>query len=146
MKHANQRRACLLAGLVFVLGSSVAFASGEPKVYPEEGKVVGTSTSDVQNSGPHGEHTFTMPGYKIETDTRVYEVRCANSMACGGKNKLEIGEVIRFRVGKKMGKQCLFFQAPGDDKERTVVVLSEELKPDAKPATAEPAKGDSKQQ
>jgi len=150
MKRSHQRSACLLAALVFVLGGSVAFAGGDPKTYPEEGKVTGTSTTDVHGSGPHGEHTLTMPSYKIETDTRIYEVRCANSFACGGKNKLEIGEVIRFRVGKKMGKQCVFFQAPGDDKERYVLVLSEELKPDAKPATqpsaAEPAEADSKQQ
>ena len=147
MKHSNQPSACLLAALVLVLGSSVAFAGKEPKTYPEEGKVIGTSTTDVHGTDAHGgDHSLTMPSYKIETDTRIYQVRCANSFACGGKNKLEIGEVIHFRTGKKVGKPYLLYQAPGDDKERYVLVLSEELKPATQPPAAEPAKADSKQQ
>ena len=134
----KQRVTSKLMGMLVLISALVAvesaFAKQEPKTYPEEGKVVGTGTSDVHGSGPHGDNTLTMPSYKIETNTKIYQVRCSNSFACGGKNKLEIGEVVRFRVGTKMRTRCLFFQAPGDDKERTVVILSEDLKPDAKTA------------
>ena|SRR5215475_14732359 len=138
----QRNRRCIIyargaAFLIFVLIVSLgtAFAGKEPKIYSEEGKVIGAGTTDVHGFGPHGdENTVQMPSYKIETDNKIYQVRCAKSFACAGKNKLKLGEIIRFRVGKKLGVQCLFFQAPGDDKERYVMVLSEELKPETKPA------------
>jgi hypothetical protein len=142
--HGRMVRTVFSAMVVLVLAliaSVAAMGKSEPKSYPEEGKVIGTGTTAVPM--PHGD-TIMMPSYKIETATKIYQVRCSNSLACGGKNKLDIGEVIHFRERTKMRAQVLFFQAPGDDKERTVMVMSEELKPDATPAAQPPAQPDSK--
>lgn len=139
MPHYRRTARTFFLALVVVLAliiSVSALGKSEPKTYPQEGKVFGTGTTLVPM--PNG-GSISMPTYKIETDTKIYEVRCSNSLACGGKNKLEIGEVIHFREGTKMRVQYLFYQAPGDDKERTVMLMSQELKPDPKPAAQAPA-------
>ena len=60
----------------------------------------------------HGGGTYSAYShtYKIETDTKIFELDCGKTAmfhstgeGCGGNKKLEIGDVIHFRI-----KQGLF--------------------------------------
>ena len=76
--------------------------------------------------------------YKVETDSRVYELDCEKralvhntGKECGGDQPLDIGSVLHFRIEK--GDACI--QLP-DGKEQKLRVLSEDAKPEAKPGAA----------
>jgi len=114
-----------LAGVVLSQG---AFAKDEPKTYPVEGKIVGTGVNSV---------TVTRT-YKITTDTMAYEFDCGKRPLlfsktpgeCGGDKKLQIGDVIHFRLEK--GKAYIpVDKASEPSGEQRLRVLREELKPSA---------------
>src|SRR5580704_15465606 len=80
----------LLLGL-----SGRLLAEKPPKTYPEQGRITGTGLDRIRMS-----HI-----YKIETAERIYEFDCwsAGSFGrtgseCGGDKKLQIGDVIHFRL------------------------------------------------
>ncbi len=80
--------------------------------------------------------------YKIETDTKVFELDCdktamfhSTGEGCGGDKKLEIGDVIHFRVEKES-----FYIPLADGSEQKLRILSQELKPESKPDAKPDAK------
>jgi Cu/Zn superoxide dismutase len=118
--------------------STVAF--GGEKEYPLEGKVValGTSQEMTGGSGPlvvngqgsgTGVSTQTHRTYTVKSQTRVYVLECPYWMTgfhihspseCGGTKKIEIGDVIHFR----MAKNHAYIQTD-KGKEQKLSVLSE---------------------
>src|SRR5947209_6622875 len=92
---------------VFVLSlgllSTTAFANKETKTYGETGKIVETGLTEwVVNSQHQHAHTYT-----VVTESRSYLLECGHkplfgSMGeeCGGTKKLQIGDVIHFRILK----------------------------------------------
>jgi len=150
MQHGRGRGTQMLAALVLlVLALSfppgTAFAKKQPKTYPEEGKVIGMGFNQLGRSRT----------YKVETDTRIYELDCSkpsffpNSAVpeCGGERKLQIGDVIHFRTEK--GWAHIPVSAfVSDTDEQKLRILREEMKPNAKRVdktqAAEPAKTNAK--
>ena len=137
----------LLALFIFglVVFSAVA-AAKEAKTYPESGKVIGIGQNEHTKTHPHtgnnmggGSYSVYSHTYKIETDTRIYEVDCGKTpmflgstgKECGGDKPLQIGDVIHFRVEKGSAHISL-----SDGSEQKLRILNEEAKPDAKPAEA----------
>ena len=121
-------RLLLVMTLACVVLSQGAFAKAQPKTYPEEGKIVGTGVNQV---------TVTRT-YKITTDTMAYEFDCGKHPSlfsrtpgeCGGDKKLQIGDVIHFRLEK--GKAYIpVDKASEPSGEQRLRVLREELKPSA---------------
>jgi hypothetical protein len=134
----------IFALLVF---SAVA-AAKEAKTYPESGKIIGIGQNEHTKNHPNTGKNGTMGGgtysvyshtYKIETDTRIYEMDCGKTPTfigstgkeCGGDKPLQIGDVIQFRVEKGSAHIAL-----SDGAEQKLRILNEEAKPDAKPADA----------
>jgi len=118
-------RLLLIGTLACVVLSQGAFAKAEPKTYPVEGKIVGTGVNSV---------TVTRT-YKITTDTMSYEFDCGKHPVlfsrtpgeCGGDKKLQIGDVIHFRLEK--GKAYIPVDtATQPSGEQRLRVLREELK------------------
>ena len=119
-------RPLLLLTLAGVVLSQGGFGKSGPKAYPEEGKIVGTGVNQV---------TVTRT-YKVTTDTMSYELDCGKRPPifsrtpgeCGGDKKLQIGDVIHFRLEK--GKAYIpvpeSVESGGEQKLR---VLREELRP-----------------
>jgi hypothetical protein len=127
---------------IFVMQAGVTFAKNETKTYPEEGKVIGLGTK--QHVAPTG-HGFLFPSYTVETETKTFELMCGSGNGCGGDKKLEIGDVIHFRIDQYHGTRCAYIVAPKGNnltREDRLLILSEELKPDAKdkPAATGPEK------
>jgi len=127
----------------FVMLSAVAVAK-EAKTYPETGKVIGIGQNEHTKTHPKtgnntggGSYSVYSHTYKIETDTRIYEVDCGKTpmffgstgKECGGDKPLQIGDVIHFRVEKGSAHIPL-----SDGSEQKLRILSEEAKPEAKPA------------
>lgn len=127
--------------LVAIL-ATLAFAKNEPKAHPEEGKIVGTGTKAfIGYSAP----ALVFPSYRVETETKVLELLCDKKKGCGGDKKLEIGDVIHFRIDEYRGRRCAYIVAPegnNSTREDRLLILSEDLKPDAKdkPAATAPEK------
>jgi hypothetical protein len=126
-------------------------AAKEPKTYPETGKIIGIGQNEHTKSHPKTGKDGSMGGgtysvyshtYKIETDTRVYEVDCGKTPMflgstgheCGGDKPLQIGDVIHFRVEKGSAHISL-----SDGSEQKLRILNEEAKPDTKPADDKPS-------
>jgi hypothetical protein len=137
----------LFARFIFalVVFSAVATAK-EAKAYPESGKVIGIGQNEHTKTHPKtgnntggGSYSVYSHTYKIETDTRVYEMDCGKTpmflgstgKECGGDKPLQIGDVIHFRVEKGSAHISL-----SDGSEQKLRILNEEAKPDAKPADA----------
>jgi hypothetical protein len=133
----------LLALFIFalVVFSAVA-AAKEAKTYPESGKLIGIGQNEHTKTHPKtgnnmggGSYSVYSHTYKIETDTRIYEVDCGKTpmflgstgKECGGDK----GDVIHFRVEKGSAHIQL-----SDGSEQKLRILNEEAKPDAKPAEA----------
>jgi hypothetical protein len=107
MEHDRQcgTRAFAVLAIFLALGplSLPAFANKEAKTYPEEGKIVATGLSEwVINSKHQYAHTYT-----VVTNSRSYLLECGHkplfgSMGeeCGGSKKLQIGDIIHFRIDK----------------------------------------------
>lgn len=136
----------LLALFIFALVVSAVAAAKEAKTYPESGKVIGIGQNEHTKTHPQtgnntggGSYSVYSHTYKIETDTRIYEMDCGKTpmffgstgKECGGNKALQIGDVIHFRVEKGSAYISL-----SDGSEQKLRILNEEAKPDAKPADA----------
>lgn len=108
MQHDRQpatRALAVLAVSILALGmlSVTAIANKEPKTYPEEGKIVATGVTEwVINSKHQYAHTYT-----VVTNAKSYLLECSHKPLfgtmgeeCGGSKKLQIGDVIHFRIEK----------------------------------------------
>jgi hypothetical protein len=126
--------------LAISLLSVPGFANKEPKTYPEEGKIVATGRSEwVVNSQHQHAHTYT-----VETDTKSYLLECGHkpvfgSMGeeCGGSKKLQLGDVIHFRIEKDW--VYIPINKSGDSAgEEKLRVMSAALKPSRRPTDPRP--------
>jgi len=149
MPHNKKRRQpslYLLSLLIFdLVVLSGAASAKEPKTYPESGKVVGIGQNEHTKNHPKtgngmggGSYSVYSHTYKIETDTKIYELDCGKTpmfgvtgKECGGDKPLQIGDVIRFRVEKGSAHIPL-----SDGSEQKLRVLNEEARPEAKPEDA----------
>src|SRR5208337_1417333 len=150
MPHGRKRRnlsLSLLALLIFALAVlSGAAAAKEPKTYPESGKIIGIGQNEHTKSHPRtgnnmggGAYSVYSHTYKIETDTKIYELDCGKTpmflgstgQECGGDKPMQIGDVIHFRVEKGTAHIPL-----SDGSEQKLRILNEEAKPESEPADA----------
>jgi hypothetical protein len=132
----------LLVVALLALAQGAASADKKPKTYPESGKVIGLGTTPhTRGNGTVYSHT-----YKVETDTNIFLLDCGKlpfmtgtGGECGGQHKIQLGDVIHFRIEKS----DVYISAPdlaggtGSDEEK-LRIISQELKPGAaaeKPAT-----------
>lgn len=132
--------------LALVMLSLTAFASKDPKPYPEAGKIVATGVTEwVINRQHQFAHTYT-----VVTDSRSYVLECSHKPIfgtmgeeCGGSKKLQIGDIIHFRIDKN---EAYIPITKTDDSvgEEKLHILSTALKPDA-PTDAPPATSDKKE-
>jgi len=134
----------LLALFIFtVVALSGAAAAKEAKTYPESGKVIGIGQNEHTKTHPKtgnntggGSYSVYSHTYKIETDTKIYEMDCGKTpmflsstgKECGGDKPLQIGDVIHFRVEKGTS----YIPLP-DGSEQKLRILNEEAKPETKP-------------
>jgi len=92
-------RVVVIALLISLPGYVVA--KKEARAYPEEGKIVATGLTEwVINSKHQYAHTYT-----VVTNARSYVLECSHKPVfgtmgeeCGGSKKLQIGDVIQFRI------------------------------------------------
>jgi hypothetical protein len=104
-----------------------AMAQG-PKAYPEEGKIIGTAINQVT-----GTRT-----YKISTESKIYELDCGKHPMfsrtpgeCGGDKKLQIGDLIHFRMEKSWAYLPVATTVESSGEQR-LRILREEAKPQPK--------------
>jgi hypothetical protein len=149
-RQLGTRAFAVPAGFIVALGllSATVFANKEAKSYPEEGKIVATGLSEwvVNNKHQHA-HTYT-----VVTKERSYLLECGHkpvfgSMGeeCGGSKKLQIGDVIHFRIEKDRA-YIPITKSDNSAGEEKLQILSTTLKPDApadKPQAA-PEKNETK--
>ena len=123
---------------VFVLALSLlsvtVFANKEPKTYPEEGKIVATGLSEWVVNGKH-QHAHT---YTVVTESKSYLLECGHKPVfgsvgeeCGGSKKLQLGDVIHFRIEKDLA-YIPITKTDNSTAEEKLRILSTALKPDAK--------------
>ena len=101
--------------ILAVVALSGTAAAKEAKTYPESGKVIGIGQNEHTKTHPKtgnntggGSYSVYSHTYKIETDTKIYEMDCGKTpmflgstgKECGGDKPLQIGDVIHFRVEK----------------------------------------------
>jgi hypothetical protein len=131
-----------LALFVLALVPMIAAAKSAEKTYPMTGKVVGMGQNQSQvrtAPGPNGgSRTVYFHTYKVETESRIYDLDCEKAALvhntgkeCGGDQPLDIRSVLQFRIEK--GE--VYIQLP-DAKEQKLRILSEDAKPEPKPADA----------
>lgn len=135
--HNGRRAVCKFAVLVVFIVALVlpqcVFAKKESKTYPEEGKIVATGlTGWVINRQHQYVHTYT-----VVSGGKSYLLECGHKPLfgtmgeeCGGSKKLQIGDVIHFRVenGRVYIPITKIDNSTGEEK---LVILSTEIKPDA---------------
>jgi len=140
----------LLSIFLVTLLAATAFAEKQPGTYPEEGKITATGqnehtktsgggmiTNGTGNMNTHSREVYSHV-YTVQTDTKIYQLDCGKLPAfhstggeCGGDKKFELGDVIHFRVEK--GTAHVSITDGGKPGEQKLRVLSEQLRPDAKP-------------
>jgi len=152
MRHIQRQRTLemvVLSMLALIVLPLAAFAEKEAKTYPEQGKIVGMGTSGhtVSSGGgmvTNGTGNVNMSSrevythvYKVQTDTKVYELDCGKKPAfhstgaeCGGDKKFEVGDVIHFREEK--GWAYVTITRNGHPDEQKLRILNEELRTDTK--------------
>jgi hypothetical protein len=120
----------LCIALLCCLAYSIAAFAGE-RDYPLQGSVValGTTQEMIGGGGPGPVSTMLHRTYTVKSSTKVYVLECPNWMngfhihspsECGGSKKIEIGDVIHFRVAKT------YAYIPADKgKEEKLHILSE---------------------
>ena len=112
-----------------------ASAKDSDKTYPISGKVVGTGQDAALVHGANKtERTVHYHTYKVETESRIYELEfekgaifSSTGKDLGGDQPLDIGSEVHIRIEK--GKAYL--QLP-EGKEAKLRILSEDAKPAAK--------------
>ncbi len=132
--------------ILAVVALSGTAAAKEAKTYPESGKVIGIGQNEHTKTHPKtgnntggGSYSVYSHTYKIETDTKIYEMDCGKTpmflgstgKECGGDKPLQIGDVIHFRVEKGSAHIPL-----PDGSEEKLRILNEEAKPETKPSDA----------
>ena len=142
-RESEARPLCLIALFVLALGllPGIAFANKEPKTYPEEGKIVATGLNEwVINRQHQYSHTYT-----VVTNTKSYLLECGHrpvfgSMGeeCGGSKKLQIGDVIHFRIDKSQ-VYIPITKIDNSAAEEKLHILSAALKADTKTETPQPS-------
>jgi hypothetical protein len=159
MRHYLRCAARVLLGVMILLGA--AFAAKHPKDYPETGTITGTGTSGqsavggtMVGTGALRTRTVYTHVYKVETDTKTFQLDCgklpmfsSTGGECGGDKKLQLGDVIHFRVEKswayipvtEMQLDTNTGQKNQISYEQKLRILSEDLKPQAQPSQAAPA-------
>ena len=145
-KNRSKPSLYLLGLFIFTVVLSAAAASKEPKAYPELGKVIGIGQNEHTKTHPRtgnntggGSYSVYSHTYKIETDTKIYEMDCGKTpmffgstgQECGGDKPMQIGDVIHFRIEKGSARIPL-----SNGSEQKLRILNEEAKPEAKPANA----------
>jgi len=144
-RQPGTRALAVLGVFILALGilSVTALASKEPRTYPEEGKILATGLTEwVVNSQHQYAHTYT-----VVTNAKSYLLECGHkplfgSMGeeCGGSKKLQIGDVIHFRIDKNQA-YIPITKIDNSVAEEKLHILSTTLKPDAPtdrpPATPE---------
>ena len=139
----------LLVGIMLALAPIAGIAQKPAKSYPEEGKVIGRGTTE-HTMGPTSFYTQV---YKVQTDKVIYVLDCGKKpffgktgAECGGEQKMQIGDVIHFRIEKNW--VYILVTEPGIQagaQEQKLRIMSQEMKPDAsteKPQGAQPQKPD----
>ena len=138
MQHDRQQRRRAMAVLtVLILAFSMlpatAFAKKEAKTYPEEGKIMATGLTEwVVNSKHQYAHTYT-----VVTNMKSYQLECSHkplfgSMGeeCGGSKKVQIGDVIHFRIENNQ-VYIPITRTDNTTAEEKLHILSTALNPDA---------------
>ena len=138
MQHDRQsgaRAFAVLVVLILALGPLPAnvFAKKEAKTYPEEGKIVATGLTEwVVNSKHQYAHTYT-----VVTNAKSYLLECGHKPVCGsmgeecgGGKKLQIGDVIHFRIENDRA-YIPITKIDNSVSEEKLRILSTALKPDA---------------
>lgn len=145
LRNHKALRSLVVLVLAHTLLLGPAFAKKEPKTYPQEGKITGLGTNKREFG--RGSYAFSHT-YKVQTDTKIFELDCGKMPflghtggECGGEKKLQIGDVLHFRVEK--GWAYIPVTGKGEDGkprdfEQKLRILSEDLKPDAKPEETKP--------
>src|SRR5271157_387130 len=102
MQHAHSVRSTWTLTLsrltiVFLFFTATAFAKEKKKEYPESGKVIAVILNRVVSRYV----------YRVETETRIYELQCENSglfstPVCKRNGKpIALGDVLQFRIEKE---------------------------------------------
>lgn len=140
--------------LTMILLAQAGLAEKHPKEYPEQGKIVGVGTNGRTVVAGSASRTVYTHVYKVETDTKMFQLDCgkvpifaSTGGECGGDNKLQIGDTLHFRVKNQWAyiptMETEIDSSTGTKKavatEEKLRILSEDLKPDPKPAEAKPS-------
>jgi hypothetical protein len=158
MQSDNRKNVCIFAVLILsvlavIVPAGTVSAKKQPKTYPEEGKVIGK-----------GLHEYTVPiytdkyaptyiekythTYTVVTETRVYVLDCQEEPGllestgpdCGGDKKIQIGDLIHFRLDKEWAVIAVTGTDPQTDVrqdfEQKLRILNEELNTNSKAANA----------
>jgi hypothetical protein len=138
MQWDKQRKTRPFVATAFVLAlgllSATTFANKEAKTYAETGKIVETGLTEwVVNSQHQHAHTYT-----VVTESRSYLLECGHkplfgSMGeeCGGIKKLQIGDVIHFRIEKEHA-YIPITKSDNSTGEEKLSILKKSLRPSAR--------------
>jgi hypothetical protein len=109
-QNRSVTRMLVAVALVLLVLPATVIAGQQPKIYPEVGKIIaGGLSQHTVNRPPMGSMGNTVQTkyshtYKVETESRTYELDCGKVSAwhstgkgCGGRTPLEIGDSIQFR-------------------------------------------------
>jgi len=138
---------------------ATAVAKKEPKTYPEEGRVIGTGTTEHAHTsgsilgapggmttGSVNSHSTFSHTYKVQTGTKIYELDCGKKAIFQGIHSTEpecladgkpikVGDVIHFRIEK----DSAYIPQPNPDgtqSEEKLRILSEDEAPKENPSAA----------
>ena len=141
-RQLGARAFAVLAAFVLALSllSVATFANKVPKTYPEEGKIVATGLSRLGGTYQQA-HTYT-----VVTGTKSYLLECGHKPVfgttgeeCGGSKKLQLGDVIHFRIEKDHAYIPITTKTDNSAGEEKLRILSTALKPDTPPDKPQPA-------
>ena len=139
--------------------AGIAFAKKEPNTYPEEGRVIGTGTTEhtrtngsifgtggTTNGSVSSRSKYTHT-YKVQTATKVFELDCGKEAVfhstgaeclSGGK-PIQVGGVIHFRIEKDNAYLPLPDQNGMQGEEEKLRILSAEAAEAKKETPSAPA-------
>jgi len=156
--HNLMQMLVLSVVLVGIL-AGIALAKKEPKTYPEEGRVIGTGTTEHTRTngsifGSGGTTNGTVSSrskythtYKVQTATKIFELDCGKEAVfhstgaeclSGGK-PIQVGDVIHFRMEKDSAYLPLPDQNGAEGGEERLRILSAEAAEAKKEPPSAPA-------